>query len=161
MNAPLVQSLPAATPATGWLLLELDDRRLALPQRDVRQIVLAVDLKPAMASDSREAGWFVSRHGDTWPAYSLDAALQLQQPAPAGQKVCVFVEATGQRFGLLCNRVSPLHADDDLNVETVPGCLARTHSPIVGFARVGSGLAVVIHGDALAAYLGTLREQDR
>lgn len=161
MNAPLVQPPPAVTAATGWLLLDIEDRRLALPQRDVRQIELAVDLEPATASGSLEAGWFVRRDGDSWPAYSLDAALQLQQPAPTGQKVCVFVEAAGQHFGLLCNRVSPVHAGDDLKVEPVPGCIVRAHSPIVGFARVGSGLTVVTHGDALAAYLGSLREQSR
>ena len=157
MNAPLRQSPPAAVAATGWLLLDIDDRRLALPQRDVRQIELAADLEAATESGAREAGWFVPRDGDAWPAYSLDAALQLQQAPPAGRKVCVFVEAAGKRFGLLCNRVAPLHADEDLEVEPVPGCLVRTHSPILGFARIGNGLAVITDGAALAAYLGSLR----
>jgi hypothetical protein len=160
MNAPIVQPLQATT-ATGWLLLEFDERRLALPQRDVRQIELVVDLGPATADGSREAGWFVLPDGDSWPAYSFDGALQLQKPAPAGQRICVFIRAGGQPFGLLCNRVSPLHADDDLDIEAVPGCLSRKHSPIAGFALVGSGLALVTNGDALAAYLGSLREQVR
>jgi chemotaxis signal transduction protein len=162
MNAPLTQAPPVVAAARGWLLLDIDDRRLALPQRDIRQIELAVDLVPAMAgSRSIEVGWFVPRDGDSWPAYSFNAALELRQPAPAGQKVCVFVEAANQRFGVLCNRVSPVHTDAELEVEPVPGCLARAHSPIVGFARVGDGLAIVTDGDALASYLGTLREQDR
>lgn len=140
----------AARPTAGWVVLAIEDLRLALPQRDVHQIELAADLKLSAAGEAWEAGWLLHKDGKSWPAYCFDGALRLLRPAPATRRVCVFFECTGEIRGLMCDHVWSLAADGDLDVEPVPGCMAAPRLLMTGLARYQGGVAVVTHAAALA-----------
>lgn len=152
---------PAARPTAGWMVLAIEDLRLALPQRDVRQIEIAAALKHSAAGDAREAGWLLRKDGKSWPAYCLDGTLRLLWSVPAARRVCMFFEGEDGMRGLLCDHVWSLAADGDLGVEPAPGCMAVPHSPVVGFARFQSGVALVTNAAALASYLDTASQLER
>lgn len=144
---------PVARSAAGWMVLAIEDLRLALPQRDVRQIEIAAALRHSTAGDAREAGRLLHKDGKSWPAYCLDGTLHLLWPVPSARRVCVFFESEDGMRGLLCDHVWSLAADGDLGVEPAPGCMAVPHSPVAGFARFQGGVAVVTNATALASYL--------
>jgi hypothetical protein len=163
----------------GWIVLAIGAVRLALPQRDVRQIELAADLKDSAAGEGREIGWFIRKNGPSWPAYSLDESLRLERPPSAGRKLCVFMGETangpslarGPRLdpigeqedavrGVLCNRVWSLAADTDLGIEAVPGCMTGMRSLATGLSQFEGTAALVTDRAALAAYLDFLLEPE-
>ncbi len=152
---------PAARPAAGWMVLAIENLRMALPQRDVRQIEIAADLELSVAGEAREAGWLLREDGKYWPAYCLDGTLRLLWPVPASRRVCVLINDKDGMCGLLCDRVWSFAADGDLGVEPAPGCMAAPRSPIVGYARFQSGIAVVTNAIDLAAYLHTASQPER
>ena len=150
---------PAARPAAGWMVLAFEDLRLALPQRDVRLIEIAANLKSA--DEARVAGWLPRKDGKSWPVHCLDGQLHLLSPTPATRRVCVFFEGEVGMRGLLCDRMWSLAADGDLGVEPAPGCMIVPRSPVVGFARFQSGVAVVANVAALASYLHAASQPER
>lgn len=150
---------PAPAAIAGWTVLAIGAVRLALPQRDVRQIELATDLKNSAAGESREIGWFIRKNGASWPAYSFDESLRFERPASAGRKLCVFMgERDDAVRGVLCNRVWSFEADADLRIEAVPGCMTGMRSPATGLAQFEGTAALVTDRVALAAYLDLLLE---
>lgn len=90
----------------GWVVLAIGAVHLALPQRDVRQIELASDLKESAAGEGREIGWFMRKNGPSWPAYSFDESLRLERPASAGRKLCVFMGETANGRIITTGRTS-------------------------------------------------------
>jgi chemotaxis signal transduction protein len=152
--------MAAAAPVTdGWVVLAIDGLRLALPQEDVRQIELVTDLKRSAGSEAREIGWLVRAHGDPWPVYCLDDALRLQHAVRDTRRVCIFIEAGGEVLGIVCDHVWSLATRAELIVETLPGCMRDTRSPISRAARFREEIALVTDAGDLADYLGFLREQ--
>jgi hypothetical protein len=149
----------AAVPVEGWLVLAIEELRLALPQSEALQIELAYDLKGA-DEGGPEVGWLSRRTGKSWPAYCLDSALRVQRPAPAGRRLCVFFETQDDTRGILCDRVWPLAADADLRAEPPPGCMNGPRSPVISLARFQDGVAVVTSSAALRAYLDFLAEEE-
>jgi hypothetical protein len=149
----------AAVPVEGWLVLAIEELRLALPQSEALQIELATDLKVTDA-EGQEAGWLPRRTGKSWPAYCLDSALRVQRPAPAGRRLCVFLGTQDDTRGILCDRVWPLAADADLRAEPPPGCMNGPRSPATGLARFQDGVAVVTSAAALKVYLDFLAEEE-
>jgi hypothetical protein len=143
----------------GWAVLAIGAVRLALRQRDVRQIDLVADLKLSAAGEGPEVGWLIRKSGASWPAYCLDEALALERPAPADRHLCVFFGADEVR-GILCNQVWSLAADGDLVAEPLPGCMSGPRSPATGLARFEDGVALVTDAPALASYLVDLAETE-
>ncbi len=140
-------------------MLAIGAVRLALPQRDARQIELASDLKESAAGEEREIGWFIRKNGPSWPAYSLDESLRLERPASAGRKLCVFLDVGEDAArGMLCNRVWSLAADADLGIEAVPRCMTGVRSPAVGLAQFDGTAALVTDRTTLISYLDFLLE---
>jgi hypothetical protein len=146
---------------SGWVVLAIGALRLALPQRDVRQIEPAADLKESAAGEGLEVGWFLRDGTRSWPAYGLDEQLRLERPAAPARRLCVFTATDDEVRGIVCNRVWSLAADADLGVEPVPGCMIGPRSPATGLARFDDGVALVSDGAALAAYLAFLMEPAR
>jgi hypothetical protein len=143
--------------AAGWLVLAIGELRLALPQREARQIELASDLE-VHDGNHGEIGWLRHQAGAGWPAYNLDAGLGMQRPIPASRRLCVFFGTHDGTRGLLCDRVWPLAADSDLSHETLSDCMNGPRSPVVGLAKFQDGVAVVTSAAALSAYLDALVE---
>jgi hypothetical protein len=154
-RAPLA-AVPA--PAAGWLVLAIDDLRLALPQQDVRLIGLAADLKPSAGGEGPETGWLLHEDGDSWPAYSLSGGLHLQRPAPAARRVCVFFETAQAVIGLVCDKLTSLATDTELRVQSLPGCMTGLPTPIRHVARHEDGIVAVTSAADLAGYLAGLQE---
>ena len=159
----------------GWLVLAIDNLRLALPQREVRLIELLTDLAPSASGDvqgdtsaaqapSGQAGgvsaigWLLRRQGAAWPVYALDAGLHPQPAPPPARRLCVFIGTQADVIGFACDRVQLLATDAELTVEPVPGCMTGMASPITGFARHQKGITSVVTAAMLAAYLVFLRE---
>ena len=149
----------AAVPVEGWLVLAIEELRLALPQSEALQIELAFDLKSA-DEGGQEVGRLSRRIGKSWPAYCLDSALRVQRPAPAERRLCVFLGTQVDTRGILCDRVWPLAADADLRPEPPPGCMNGPRSPTIGLARFQDGVAVVTSAAELKAYLDFLAEEE-
>lgn len=147
----------AARATAGWMVLGIDELRLALPQTDVRLIELIADLKPSATDEAREIGWLLREGGDSWPAYCLDGVLRLQRPAPGARRICVFFEADDGVLGIVCDRVWSLATDAELAVEPVPGCMTGMPSPVAGFARHREGVVLVISAARLTRYLAFLQ----
>jgi hypothetical protein len=153
------QHAPAPAAIAGWTVLAIGAVHLALPQRDVRQIDLASDLKESAAGEGWEIGWLIRKNGASWPAYSFTESLRLERPASAGRKLCVFVGKPGDRVrGILCNRVWSFAADADLVIEAAPGCMTGVRSPATGLAQFEDTVALVTDRATLAAYLDFLLE---
>jgi hypothetical protein len=142
----------------GWAVLAVGTVRLALPQRDVRQINLVGDLEMPAAGDGLEVGWRIRDDGRSWPAYSLDTRLRLESPAPAQRRLCVFFGPGDDVRGVLCDRVWSLAADGDLVIEPLPGCFAGARSPAIGLAQFEKQVALVTDCGALTAYLAEIQE---
>lgn len=158
MSAQLkaAQQTAAAAPlaAVGWMVLAIDELHLALPQREVRKIELLADLE--IAGGGREIAWLRRRDAQAWPAYNLDARLELSALATS-RRVCVFVGTGDRVVGIACDRLWSLASDAELMVEPVPGCMIGRPSPIRGFARYRDGIAAVAGAGALQSYLDQLR----
>jgi hypothetical protein len=160
MTHPAAHATPAASTTAGWMVLALGDLRLAFPQRDIRLIGLATDLKLSAAGESPEVGWLLRKSGNSWPVYCFDEALNLQRPAPEGRHICVFFEAGGEMFGILSDRVWSLAADSDLAVEPLPACMTGLTSPVIGVARYQESVVAVLGGTEIATYLVFLRGRE-
>ena len=158
---PAPRFAPPTAAIAGWVVLAIGALRLALPQRDVRQIEPAADLKESAAGEQLEIGWFLRDGARSWPAYGLDEQLHLERPAAPGRRLCVFTGARDEVRGIVCNRVWSLAADADLGVEPVPRCMIGPRSPATGLAQFEGGAALVTNGTALAAYLAFLMEAAR
>lgn len=159
---PAASRQPASHGSTlrvaGWAVLAVGTLRLALPQRDVRQIDLVGDLQAPAAGGGPEIGRRIRDGGRPWPAYCLDAHLRLQLPAPAQRRICVFFGLEDGVRGILCDRVWSLAADADLVIEPLPGCFEGARSPATGLARFEQHVVLVTDGGALAAYLVEFEE---
>jgi len=153
-------SSAAATVTAGWMVLALGDQQLAIPQRDVRLIGLAADLKLSAAGEALEVGWLLQKSGNSWPVYCFNEALQILRPAPPDRHVCVFFEAGGEILGILSDRVWSLAADTDMAVQPLPACMTGLPSPVVGVSYYQQKVVAVLGATEIAAYLNFLREQE-
>ena len=88
-TVPGVALPPASTHIAGWVVLAVGGIRLALPQRDVRQINLVIDLKASAESQEQNAGWLIRKDGQSWPAYNLNESLSIQRQL-TGRRLCIF-----------------------------------------------------------------------
>ncbi len=157
-TSPRVDTDLATVP--GWAVLAIAGSRLALPQREVQQFESASDVEAPGTDMTHAAGQFTAGSQQVWPVYSLDGSLGLQRAAVlAASSLCVFLEAQGQKLGLLCDRVWALAEDSDLAVEPLPGCLKGPPSPVTGLARFQDRITLVTDRDALWAYLSYLLGQ--
>ncbi len=153
-----VPQQPVAHVAAGWLVMAIDDIRVVLPQKDVREISLAVDLTPSTDGDEAEIGWLERESGESWPAYCLDSSLAFLGSLPSRRRFCVFFEQAGGVIGLVCDRLSSLATDEEIQVQTLPGCMGGRRTPIVGVAHHDAGLVTVTSAADLASYLEFLKE---
>lgn len=144
----------------GWAVLGLGTLRLALPQRDVREIDLVGDLQTPAAGDGLAIGARIRDDGRSWPAYCLDADLRFTPAVPALPRLCVFFGSADSVRGVLCDRVWSLAADGDLVVQPLPGCFGGERSPAIGLAQFKEEVAVVTDGNALAVYLAEIEEAE-
>lgn len=155
MSAVLKLVAPAQRPRTpGWVVLIIDDMKLAVPQRDVRTIEVVSALQAATDGETAPS-WLA--HGDgRWRAYALDAQLALQPSSKSRRRFCVFLHDVDTPRGLLCDQVSLLVADADLVIEPIPASLIDRESP-VRWAGLGAGqMLAATRGDLLIAYLSRL-----
>ena len=148
---------PQAPEVPGWLLLSIDTLKLALPQKDVKKIELFSTLQVAVDGEA-EAGWY-EHNGDLWPAYCLDRHLSLQSEMPAARRYCVFFEVNGRTIGILCDHVSILAADEDLDLQPMRACMVLPCSPIKWIAFREGEVITVAHGLEPASYLSTMEEE--
>ncbi len=155
-TATLPRSSSDPIAVQGWAVLALDELRLALPQRDVRQFELAADLEAPKDNLPQASGQLTAGRGELWPVYRLDSSLQLTRAADGSRSLCVFFQADGPTRGLLCDRVWSLSEDADLVVEPMPGCLKGPPSPATGLARFQDRIAMVTNRVALSHYLAQL-----
>jgi hypothetical protein len=158
MAAAALKLAATAPSISGWAVLAIGAVRLALPQRGVRQIDLAVDLKISAAGEGPAIGWLVRKSGASWPVYCLDERFGFEHPAPADRRLCVFFGSGDDVQGILCNHVWSLPSDADLAIEPLPGCATGQRSPATGLAQFMEGVSLVTSATALAAYLAALKE---
>jgi hypothetical protein len=162
MNSPNaarhIPDSPAVHVAAGWLVMAIDNLRVVLPQKEVREIGLVADLTPPETSDDPEIGYAASESGDAWPAYSLSGALDPQTEVPPSRRFCVFFWHAGVTLGLACDRIWSLANDSELQVEPLRACMRGLRTPITGIARYNDELATVTDAAALASYLDFLKE---
>jgi len=142
--------------SAGWLVLAIDDLRLALPQTDVRQVTLASDLEGVEGDESRGLRRLKRPRGKPWLACHLDHNLRPER-SPGARRLCVFFGASDGVLGLLCTHTWLLAAASDLRVEPVPRCLIEGPTPIIGMAFFQEAMAVVSDGRRLGDYLTSLR----
>jgi len=150
----------AAQEIAGWAVLAIGKVRLALPQREVRQIDLAADLKVSAAGEGPESGWLIRDDAPSWPAYCLDEALVFERPAPVERKLCVFLKLGEEARGILCDHVWSLATDTDLVPEPMPGCMGGPRTPATGLAHFEGGVTLVTGAAALDSYFTDLKETE-
>jgi hypothetical protein len=152
MNAVLKPAAPVQTP--GWVVLVIDDLKLALPQRDVRTIDVVSALEVATDGDA-VAAWLV--HNDArWPAYDVDEQLSPRSTTPTRRRFCVFLHDGDALAGILCDAVSLLVADADLVMASIPAALIEPHSPVRWAGLADGQMLAATRGDLLLAYLTSL-----
>jgi len=157
----LRSSPPSSAPidVPGWAVITIGRTRLAIPQREVHRIDLAVDIMQADRGEEPEIGWLRVDDGSSWPVYSLDEGLQLERSVSAERRLCVFTGTEGSILGILCDHAQSLDSNDDLAVQPVPGCMSGLSSVAEGLAGFEDSVALVTNSAALGDYV--MRELDR
>ena len=148
---------PQPPEVPGWLLLTIDSLKFALRQKDVKTIELFNALQVAVDGEV-EAGWH-EHNGDLWPAYCLNQHLALQSDMPTTRRYCVFLEVDDRTMGILCDHVSILSSDEELDLKPVRGCMVLPCSPVKWTALLNGEVVVVADGRGLASYLSTMEEE--
>lgn len=155
MNTHAQQRVPRPVPVpailTGWALLTMDGVQLAVPQKDIVNIGLVADLQHAQDSGN-EIGWFV-QNAERWPVYCLDRHLVLAPTLAEASRVCILFRSDNRTLGLAGTQVSLLAADDELAVQRLPACLARSDSPLNGLALHRNEIVMSARGNALVDLL--------
>lgn len=145
------EPVAAASDVAGWLVLSIDDIRVAVPQKDVKTIELVTALDVAVEGEM-EAGW-LEQDGKMWPAYGVDTQLMLQPNVPKTRRFCIMLRSNDKLIGFLADQVRLLAADEDLAIEELPGCLIEKDSPLGGLSLLDDDVVAAIRSGALAPYL--------
>jgi len=148
---------PQPPEVPGWMLLTIDSLKLALRPRDVKTIELFDALQVAVDGEV-EAGWH-EHSGELWPAYCLNRHLALQSDVVTTRRYCVFLEVDDRAMGILCDHVSILSSDEELDVKPVSGCMVLPCSPVKWMASLNGEVVVVVDGHGLGSYLSTMEEE--
>ena len=130
-----------------YALLSLESRALLLPQREIRSLEPALDIKTEEPPD-QGVGWLSFEHRD-WPVYGFDEGLNPLSLLPASQRCCALLSLEDSYWGLLCTTVATV-ASSDLHIHPLPASMLTPSSPLSGVAVYGDGVAVVSTASALA-----------
>jgi hypothetical protein len=140
-------------PAGGgefYAVLEFDEARVLLPQREIHILELTADMKVSPQA-SGALGWIDS--GDQrCPVYGLNGDLAILHEVPENRRVCALMDNAGSLFGLLCEKVDSV-AGHRITRHPVPLCMHVPASPIESLAVLGQGLGLVSSAALLADHL--------
>jgi len=131
-------------------LLRVGSIMMALPQRQVRSLELAVDVERGAEPPERGVGWieFARRR---WPVYALGPELELAPDRALDRGACVLIERDGGLFGIVVDEVERC----DIDVETpLPPSMRGASTPIEALATLESGVVCLSSARALAAWVG-------
>ena len=131
----------------AFVIVEVAPHRVALPARDVEQVLRMVTLTPSPRASARLDG-VLELHGELIPVVSLRDWLGLASRPPVPEAHLVVLRFDGRRIALHVDRMVDLavvEADAVLAIEwRGPGIAAAA-------VRLPSGVAVVPRLDALTA----------
>lgn len=147
-------NLQPSTEVPGWLVLSIDNMRLAVPQKDVKTVELASTLDVAVEGEA-EAGW-LEQDGKMWPVYGVDEYLSLQAVVPRSRRFCIMLHTGDKLVGFLCDQVRMLPSDNDLNLQDMPGCLVNDSSPLRWISLFEGKVVAVAKSGGLTAYMAEM-----
>jgi len=156
---PATSSSRGPTSVPGWAVLDVGPQSVAIPQGEVHRVELAADLVRTSSGEEAGVGCLKGEDDSYWPAYSLDEALGLEEPAVPERRLCVFVVLKDAICGILCDNVRFLDSDDNLSIRPVPGCMPCLGSFARGLASLKGGVVLVTDSEVLAEHIGCLPER--
>ncbi|MDH5633873.1 MAG: hypothetical protein OEZ10_12895 [Gammaproteobacteria bacterium] len=151
---PLNDNIQPVREVPGWLILSIDNLKLAIPQKDASTIELASALEVSVDGEA-EAGW-LDRNGRMWPAYSLGAHLELQEMPPRTRRFCIMFDAGDKQVGLLCDQIRMLPSDDDLSLQAMPECMANEESPLQWLSLLEGNMVAAAKSGGIVKYMAEL-----
>ncbi|MBE9515998.1 MAG: hypothetical protein IME93_03370 [Proteobacteria bacterium] len=151
---PLEDNTQQARDVPGWLVLSIDQLRLAVPQKDAATIELVSALEVSVEGEA-EAGW-LEHGGAMWPTYSLGDHLELQEVPPKSRRFCIMFDAGDKQVGLLCDQVRMLPSDEDLSLQGMPECIGSEQSPVQWLSLLEGKMVVATKTGGIMKYMTDL-----
>lgn len=112
-----------------YAALQLDGRRLLLPQSEVFSLEPTQDLDASEADGVGIVG-YITLTGKMVPVYCFTRELVLSEIIPEVYRLCVLLQGQqGVLFGILCNNVTAIETANS-QLLPVPNCMRLPNMPI-------------------------------
>ena len=146
-------SAAAATGTHRFVLLQIGQLCLMLPQHEIRAGESAADINPLVPRlpPQQGVGWLKSKN-HIWPAYCLSEQLCVLHQTPQQRRACVLLAVDGGFIGLLCDDARVLKELEG-SLFTLPDAMRLPNSPLIALLRHDGKLACVSNAARLAAHI--------
>jgi hypothetical protein len=134
-----------------YVALTLGDTTLALPQGEVHTLESMLDLEPDQ--QGLRIGWITLR-GQRWPVYCPSPSFEPLACLPEARRICVMLAAGADLFGLACESISTVDAEQ-LDADVLPACMAAPEHPIRALARSDDDVLCVTCAADLMRFFGS------
>ncbi len=141
--------------------LTMDERRLVLPQAEIRSFEPVLDIVARTQSSEDKLLYdfvfqnlvgFIDFEGERWSVYCLSGDFVVLPELLPQRRICVLLNGATQAFGLVCDQVEPLKPDL-VKGYPMPPCMRRADSPIQGLILYAGMLGYLTTTDELARFL--------
>lgn len=127
-------------------LLSIGERRIAVPQKEVVNVLLLQDAVPAKPP---AVGQF-EYHETIFPVYAFTAQFELLASTTSSQHYAILIVGdSGVRFSLCCDNVESLSVTTDMDWDRVPDCMRLTASPLESFLYYDNQLIIMTDAQSL------------
>lgn len=146
-------SAPVAVGTHRFVLLQIGQLCLMLPQHEIRAVESAADINPLVPRlpPQQGVGWIKSKD-QIWPAYCLSEQLCVLHQTPQQRRACVLLAVDGGFIGLLCDDARVLKELEG-SLFTLPDAMRLPNSPLIALLRHDGKLACVSNAARLAALI--------
>lgn len=141
--------------ATELVLLHIGPRLLALPRREVRDLLAPDDLAFEVDADRVRAS--IGFGDSRIPALVLDDAMQLARTLPAGRRICVVLNDGATQFAVACDEFEHKvgAAVGTTLLHELPPALRGAGSPVTAVLQIGEAVAAVTDTQSLLRVFAT------
>lgn len=133
----------------SYALLTIDQLALLIPQQQVRDIKLALDVQ---RSAEHEKCW-ITFAGVNWPVYCVSEDLQPIRQLPIKRHNCVLLESGAGLLGVLCDQVEMLE-QVGFKILPLPECMRTRDTPLQGLVLFGERVLCVTTAENLLMCVG-------
>ena len=144
-------TLSGSQSLSGWLIMEIDRLRLAVPRTDTVSVELVADLSFTDTGEGGGQAWFDNKRG-RWPVYGLSDRFAIDSKLD-GRRFVIMLHQGQEQLGVLCDQVRILARQDALVAEPLPQWVLGEGTPTRNIAVLEDEIILVADPGAVARHL--------